>query len=35
MSSMVALCIATLLIWGGIFAYMLSVDKRLSRLEKD
>ncbi|MCC6483860.1 MAG: CcmD family protein [Armatimonadetes bacterium] len=34
MSNVTGLCIATLLIWGGIFAYLWSIERRLSRIEK-
>ncbi len=34
MSNIAGLCIATLLIWGGIFAYLWNMDRRLSRIEK-
>lgn len=33
--SLLALCLATLVIWGGIFSFLLRLDRRISKLEKD
>jgi len=35
LSEMMFVMIVTLITWGGIFIYLLKIDRKLSRLEKE
>ena len=35
MSSTITILIAVLVVWGGVFAYLVSLDRKVARAEKD